>query len=246
VVPELFARQRIAVALAALAAVEIAVVVAIAATHSTDGAASVAIAVVLAPVAVALTALIAHRIAGEHFALAAAAVYIVLPFLGSRYMFPAYRGTFDARALPALVGLREAQLFALGVACAAVVAFAPRVVAGLGGLVVFAVAAVAWIGHTGALIPGLHETAWSITLLKWFVLAGILGAMLRSFWLGTALGGWLVAAILWAAHRGYDDAIFWRSLAVATPAAAVLLSSLVLLVPRLRPAARRAPAPSEH
>lgn len=245
-VPELFARQRVALALGALAVVEIAVVVAIAATHSTDGAASIVIAVALAPIAIAMTSLVAYRIAGERFAVVAAAVYVVLPFLGSRYMFPAYRSTFNTRALPTLVGLREAQLLAVGVAFAAFAAFAPRIVAGAGGLVAFVVAAVAWIGHTGALIPGLHETAWSITLLKWFVLAGILGALMRSFWLGTALGGWLVAAVLWAAHRGYDDAVFWRSLAVATPAAAVLLSSLVLLVPRLRPAARRAPAPSER
>jgi hypothetical protein len=247
VVPELVARHRVAIgAVGALAAVEVAVVVAVAATHATDGVASVAVAVVLAPVAVALTAIIAGRIAGERFAVAAAAVYVVLPYFGNRYMLGVYRGTFDERALPALVGLRESLVFAVGVVCAAAVAFAPRALAAAGGMLAFVIAAAAWLGETGALIPGLHETVWSITMLRWLVLAGILGVLLRSALLATAVGGWLLAAGFWAAHRGYDDAVFWRSLAVAAPAAAVLLSSLALLVPRLRPARSRSAAPNER
>jgi hypothetical protein len=245
VVPELLARQR--VALGALAAAEVAIVVAVAATHTTGGAGSIAVALVLAPVAVELTALVAARIAGDHFAVAAAAVYCVLPFLGNRYMFIVYRPTFDAQALPALVGLQKPLVFAVGVACAAIVAFAPRVVAAAGGLLAFVVALAVWhLGGTGRLLDGLHETAWSITLLKWFVLAGIIGVLLRSPLLAAAVGGWLLAAILWAAHRGYDDAVFWRSIAVAAPAAAVLLSALALLVPRLRRAPTQATAPSGH
>jgi hypothetical protein len=243
VVPELLTRQR--VKLGALAAVEVAVVAAVAATQTTDGTVSIIVALVLAPVAVALTALIAGRIAGERFAVAAAAVYVVLPFLGNRYMLGVYRGTFDARALPALVGLRESVVFALGVACAAVVAFAPRVVAAAGGVLALVVATATWqFDGTGELTPGLHETVWSITLLKWLVLAGILGVLLRSPMLGLALGGWFLAATLWAAHRGYADAVFWQSLAVAAPAAAVLLSSLALLVPQLRPERGRAATPT--
>ena len=61
-----------------------------------------------------------------------------------------------------------------------------------------------------------------------------------------AIGGWLLAAIVWAAHRGYADAVFWESIAVAVPAGALVLSSLGLLVPRLRPERAREPVPSEH
>ena len=244
-VPELLGRHRVAVgAVGALAAVEVAVVVAVAATQTTDGALAIVIALVLAPVAVAATAAIAGRIGGERIAVAAAAVYVVLPFFGNRYMTGGYRGTFDARALPALVGLRDSLVFAVGVACAAVVAFAPRVVAAAGGMLALVVSAAAWQLGGKTLIPGLHETVWSITLLKWLVLAGIIAVLLRSVFLAAAVGGWLLAATIWAAHRGYDDAVFWRSLAVATPAAAVLLSSLALLVPRLRPARSRAAAPN--
>ena len=54
------------------------------------------------------------------------------------------------------------------------------------------------------------------------------------------LAGWLALALGLAAQRGYDDAAFWQSLALAAPAIAVLLSSLWLLVPPLR----LAPAPT--
>ena len=82
--------------------------------------------------------------------------------------------------------------------------------------------------------------------IEWLLVAGILGVLLRAPLLGLAIGGWLLAVILWGAHRGYADAVFWQSLAAAVPAGALVLSSLALLVPRLRPAKRRAPAPSEH
>src|SRR5439155_1591197 len=168
-----------------------------------------------------------------------------LPLLASRYMLGTYRGTFDANALPALVGLRHTATFAAGLALAAGAAFAPRRVAAAGGAVALMAAAATWqLDGVSALRPALHETIWSITLLEWLVVAGILGALLRSPLLGTAVGGWLLAAALWAAHRGYDGAVFWRSFAIAAPAAAVLLSSLALLVPRPWADRPRAAAPS--
>jgi hypothetical protein len=245
VVPGVFTRQR--VALGALAAVEVALVVAIAATHRTSGVPSIAAALVLAPLAVAVTAAIADRIAGERFAVGSAAVFVILPLLANRYMLGTFRGTFDAGALPALVGLRHAGVFALGIAIAAAVALAPRLAAAAGGAVAFVVAAVVWqFDGVSALRPGLHETVWSITMLEWLVVAGILGVLLRSPLLATAVGGWFLAGALWAAQRGYDGALFWRSLAVTAPAAAVLLSSLALLVPRRRPERSPAQAPSAH
>jgi hypothetical protein len=245
VVPELLRRQRIAVG--ALAAAELVVVALVAATQPTDGALSVVAALVLAPVAVAATAALAGRIGSDRFGVGAAAVYVLLPLLGNRYMLPTYRGTFDARALPPLVGVQHTLVFALGVAAAVAVVLAPRAFAAAGGALAFVVTAVVWqFAGVGQLRPGLHETVWSIAFIEWLLLAGILAALLRAPLLGLAVGGWLSAAILWGAHRGYGDAVFWRSLAVALPAGAVLLSSLALLAPRLRPAGSRAPSPSRR
>ena len=244
-VSELRSRQGLAVA--ALAAAALVVVALVAATQDTDGAVSVVVALLLAPVAVGATARIGGRISGPRFAVAAAAVYVVLPFLANRFMLFDYRATFDALALPALVGVQHTWVFAIGVAVAVAIAFLPRAFAAVGGVLAFVIAAAAWqFEGVGRLQPAFHESVWSVTLLEWLLVAGILGALLRAPLLALAVGGWLLAAILWGAHRGYADALFWQSLAVAVPAGALVLSSLALLVPRLRPAKRRAPAPSEH
>jgi hypothetical protein len=174
-------------------------------------------------------------------------VLVLLPLLGNRYMLSTYRSTFDSRALPSLVGIRHTGVFALGVGITVIAALVPRLAAAVGGAVAFIVAAAIWqFDGVGALRPGLHETAWSITLLEWLVVAGILGVALRSPLLAAAVGGWLLAGLLWAAHEGYHGAVFWRSLAIAAPAAAVLLSSLALLLPPLQPARRPAAAPTER
>ena len=74
-------------------------------------------------------------------------------------------------------------------------------------------------------------------MLEWLPIAGAIGRRGCSWLAGATLGGWLAFAVGHAARQGYDGAAFWQSLSVATPAIAVLLSSLALLVPRLRPAA---------
>ena len=71
-------------------------------------------------------------------------------------------------------------------------------------------------------------------MLEWFIVAGFIGAARRNGWLALALVGWLLAIILHAAHVGYDNAAFWQSLAAGATLAAVLLTSLALLVPPLR------------
>jgi hypothetical protein len=223
------------------------VVALVAAKEPNGGAASVVLAVALAPVAVAATAALGARVAGDRFAVGAAAAYVVLPLLANRFMVSTYRGTFDARALPALVGTQHTILFAAGVAAALAGAVVPRLVAAAGGVLASLTAGAVWqFEGLGGLPPGFHETVWSVSLLEWLLAAGVLGILLRAPLLGLAVGGWLCAAILWGAHRGYGDADFWRSLAVAAPAAAVAFSSLALLAPRLRPARRRAAAPSER
>jgi hypothetical protein len=244
VVPRVLARQR--VALGALALADAIAVAAVAAMHR-PSAAGLVVALLLTPVAVGATATIAARIGGDRFAVGSVAVLVLLPLLGNRFMLSTYRNTFDSRALPSLVGLRHTGVFALGVAIAVIVALAPRLAAAAGGATAVVVAAAVWqFDGVGAVSPGLHETVWSITLLEWLVVAGILAVALRAPLEAAAVGGWLLAGLLWAAHTGYDGAVFWRSLAVTAPAAAVLLSSLALLVPRLRPAQGAAAAPTEH
>jgi hypothetical protein len=225
-------RQR---ALIALMALELAIVAWAAFRYGTDGAAATAGALVLAPVAVWSVATAGSRLGGRPFGLMAAASYALLPALATRYMLGSYRSTFAHEAIPNLLGLRATPWFALGVGITLGVAYAPRVILAAAGVAAASAALIAWgTDPLAGIRAGLHETAWSITLLGWFVLAGFLGAARRSVWLAIALFGWLVAAILHGAHAGYDNAAFWSSLSVAAPAAALLLSSLVLLVPPLR------------
>jgi hypothetical protein len=218
--------------LASLAAAEVAGVGVIGARYGTDGAVSTVVALLLAPVAVYLTYALAKRLGGERFGFAAAAVYVAVPFLGWLYMLSTYRPTFAHEAMPDLVGLRATPWFAFGLAFGVCALFRPLAVglAALGG-----VELVSGWGHLGAIRAGLHETAWSITMLAWLPIAGAIGAGRQSWFRALALAGWIAFAVGHAARQGYDDAAFWQSLSIATPAIAVLLSSLVLLVPRLRP-----------
>jgi hypothetical protein len=223
------------VAIAALAAVEVAVVALIAHAYGTDGTVSTIVALLLAPVAVLLTAALARRSAGRAYGVAAAATYVALPLLANRFMLPTYRSTFDRQVVPDLVGLRGTGWFVLGLLVTTVLAFAPRRVTAAAGVAAAVAAIVVWgTGDLSAIRGGLHETAWSITLLEWLVVAGVIGLARRDPWRAAAAGGWVVAVTLHAAHRGYDNGAFWESLSAAGPTLAVLLSALGLLVPPLR------------
>ena len=233
--------------LAAAGCAAVVAVAAIAHDQPTDGALAVVAALVLAPVAVAVTALAAWRLAGPKAATAAAVVYVLLPLLGNRMMLGTYRSTFDRHALPALVGLHATGTFALGLVLVAVAALAPARVAAAGGAALAVVALVLWGGSLGTLPPHFHETVWSVTFAEWLIVASVLGAMRRSVERGVAFGGIAIAVIAFGAHRGYDNGLFWATLAAAAPAAAVLLTSLWFLVPGRRPArAPQVPARPGH
>jgi hypothetical protein len=236
-------------ALGGCAAVEILLVAALAATKPTDGAVSVVIALLLAPVAVSAVAATARRLAGGWFPIGAAAVYVLLPLAATRFFLPVYHPVFDRHVLPALVGLQETWVFLLGVLIVAALSVLPRAVAAVAAVVAVIVALAVWgLGDLGGLRSDLHETAWSVTFPEWLIVASILGAMLRSAAIGGALGAVLAATLLHASHQPYDDGDFWRALGVAAPAAAVLVSSVALLVPPLRRTRAAAPAqaPSGH
>ena len=173
----------------------------------------------------ALTWRLADRLAGPRFANLAAAVYVLLPGLAALTMLGTYRSTFLHRAVPNLVGLRGTPWFVLGLAIGAAALF--RVAAPVLAVAGLVLLITSW-DDLGAIRIGLHETAWSISMLEWLAVAGVVGAALRSRVRAAGLAGWLALALGLASRRGYDDAAFWQSLALAAPAIAVLLSSLWL------------------
>jgi hypothetical protein len=214
----------------------------VAATLGNDGAPAILVAAIAGPVAVLAAARTGERLAPGYFGAACAWVFVLAPFAATAFFVGGYRHTWLHDVLPDLVGARSAGWFALGAAIGVAVAVAPARLAGALGVAAAAVGLLLWGIHPLAAVrAGVHETGWSVTLLEWLPVAGMIGAARRSPFLSAALGGWLVALVLYGAHRGYENGEFWPSLTAALPAIAVLLSSLWLLVPRLRPA--RAPAP---
>jgi hypothetical protein len=203
---------------------------------------AVAAGIVLGQATVVGVAFSGRRLASLGFGAAAAAVYALLPLLGIAYSLATYRHTFVHAALPVLVGLRHPAWFAIGAATTLVFAFLPRQLLALAGLAAVVAGLVAWgTAPLTDLRAGLHETAWSITFGEWALLAGLIGAARRSALMAVGLGGWVVFVVLRAAAQGYADAAFWKALAPATPAVALLLTALWFLVPRLRPT----PSPSQ-
>jgi hypothetical protein len=196
-----------------------------------------AVAIVLGQITVVGIAFSGRRLSGPRFGAVAATVYAALPLLGTAYTLTTYRHTFVHEALPALVGLRHPLVFAVGAATALVFAFVPRPLLAVAGACAGVAGLAIWgVGPLSDIRNGLHETAWSITFAEWALLAGILGVARRSGLFAVGLGGWIAFVLLRAAAQGYADAAFWKGLAPAMPALALLLSALWFLVPRLRPA----------
>lgn len=230
--------------LGALALVDVLVVAVVAHRYGNSGALATVAALVLAPCGVLATSRAATRLGGARFGLFAAAVYTALPVIGRAYMLGTYRSTFLHGALPSLLGLRSPGWLALGIVAVLALGAAPQTALAAAGAVLGAWSVVRYGVHDlDAIRLGLHETAWSIAMAEWVVVAGLLGAALRSWRLAAGLAGILAYAILRAAHHGYDNAAFWKNLAVGMPALALLLSSTVLLVPRLRRAEQPATSP---
>jgi hypothetical protein len=224
-----------------------AVVVGIAATQPTDGALSVIVAVLLAPLAVLAVSRTAARLARGWFPIAAAFVYVALPLAANRFFLPTYRPTFDRHVLPALVGLQETWTFVLGVLIVLTLSVVPRGVAATGGAVLLVAAIALWgLGDLSVWQPSVHETGWSVAFPEWLLVASVLGAMMRSPAIGGALAAVVIAALLHATHQQYYSGAFWQAFAVAAPSAAVLVSSVALLVPPLRRARAATPAQTQQ
>jgi hypothetical protein len=243
-----FRPSRLAAPLAALAVLGVAAVAELAARRPNDGALSVVIALLLAPVAVLCVVVIGARLAGPRFGIAAGLVYVVLPFLARYYFYGPFVEVFKRDVAPALVGLRSTSWFVLGVAIAVAIALDRVRVTAVAGAVALVVALVLWVDTDWTtLYNNFHETMWSPTLISLLPIACVLAVGLRSPELATALAGWIGFFILRGIHQPYASGGFWRSFAAATPAAALLLTSLVLLVPPLGSLwSRAAPARPPH
>jgi hypothetical protein len=227
--------MRRATPLALPTAAALLVVIAVATSTHHRAPLQVVVALVLAPLATWATAAAARRVAGPRFATAAAWVYAALPLLGIAYSLVPYRHIFKHEALPTVVGLHRPWLLALGVGCAAAFAFAPTAVVAAAGVVAAIVAVVAWGVHPlDGLRSSLHESAWSITLGEWALVAGVIGIGRRAPLLAVGAAGWLAFAVLRGSAVGYGGGGFWKALALATPVLALTVTALVLLVPPLR------------
>lgn len=233
--------------IAALAVVELAVVLEVdrRGVARPFGTAALIASLVLSPLAVAVAARLARRVAGPRFAVAAAVIYVLQPFVARAYSYGPFVAVHDHTIIPAALGLRHTWLLGVGVGVGLVLGVAPRWLAGPAGVVAAAIACVLWLGGGWTdLFDNLHESAWSPTLLAFLPVAAVIAVARRTPLLAAALGGWLAVAILRGLHRPYESGGFWLSLVAAAPAIAALLSALPLLVPRLRlPAAARAPRP---
>ncbi|HEY6962561.1 MAG TPA: hypothetical protein VI408_11785 [Gaiellaceae bacterium] len=208
-------------------------------SHGFD--AEILLALLLSCAACAATWAAARRIAGGRYALGAAWIYALLPALGIVYVLAGFRHTFVHDELPILVGLAQPWRLAIGAAAVAVVAFAPpRAVAAAGVAAAVVALAVSGTGGLASVQGGIHESGWSTALLEWLFVAGTAGAAFRSPWLGVGAGGWVAAVVVAAADGGYEGGRFWGELATATPGIAILVTSIALLVPRLRPVRRPA------
>jgi hypothetical protein len=222
-----------------LAAVQVAAVAGVAVTGTTGGTVSVVAALVLAPVGVWAVAAAGARVAGPPFGLAAAIVFVLLPHVARAYFYGAYDKVYADDVLPNLVGLRATWTYAVGIAAAIAFRFAPRAFVAAAGAVAAAAALAAWgTGELAGVKANLHETGWSPGLLEWLPVAGAVGAARKAPLLAIGLFGWLLFVVLRAADAPYGNGAFWRELAPALPAAALLVAGVALLVPRVRTGAR--------
>ena len=206
---------------------------------------AVVAALVLGPVAALATARLAGRVAGRSYAIGAAWTFVLLPLVATAFFASGYRHTWLHVVLPQLVGVRAPSSYALGVALVLGASFLPARAAALGGAAAAATALFVYgASALGDVRIGIHETGWSVSFAEWLPLAGVVGVARRAPLFAVALFGWLAFFALRGADRGYEGGAFWAALAPAMPAAALLVSALALLVPRMRPAPRPDHAPT--
>jgi hypothetical protein len=82
---------------------------------------------------------------------------------------------------------------------------------------------------------GIKEHFWSLRVIEWLVIAGLVGLGRRSVTMLLVVGGWFAAFVVTKAtyqHASIDDASVFRIMMPSYPAFVLLLGSLVFLLPR--------------
>jgi hypothetical protein len=208
---------------------------AVAAAYGTGGFLSLVGGLVLGPITVVATRRAARRFAGHGYGVAAGWAFVALPMVAVLFFTSAYRTTWTHDILPSLVGVRGTGWYALGTLLAVVASFASaRILAALGAIGVASGLVAYGTGNLSDVRVGIHETGWSVALSEWLLVAGAIGVARRSVLTAVGIAGWFVFFALRAASEGYDAGAFWAALAPALPAAALLVTSIGLLVPPLR------------
>ncbi len=94
---------------------------------------------------------------------------------------------------------------------------------------------------------GIKEHFWSMRVVEWLVIAGLVGLSRRSLTAALVVGGWFAAFVVTKATYQYasvDDASVFRVMMPAYPAFILLLASLVYLFPGRHRARFEAAQPS--
>jgi hypothetical protein len=82
---------------------------------------------------------------------------------------------------------------------------------------------------------GIKEHFWSLRVIEWIVVAGLIGLARRSVTMLLVVGGWFAAFVLTKgtyAQAGIEDASLFRIMMPSYPAFVLLIASLVFLFPR--------------
>ena len=96
--------------------------------------------------------------------------------------------------------------------------------------------------NLGANMAQIREFFWSMRLVEWLPLAGLVAVARASLAKAAFLGGWLAAFVFikgTSGSTGVQNATFWRLLMPAWPAYLLLAVSLPLLVPGVARALKR-------
>ena len=206
-----------------------------------------AVSLALIGAATALAVAAAFRVGGVAFAALAATVWVALPAA-----LPFWRGDFRPHyrdeVLPALYGLDGRSRLAVGVLLLAGLVLAlGRTTAERAGAAACAAAAGVVASATFGLHPlafhwhdltsnllQIREYGWSVRLVEYLPLAGLVGALRRSRLFGCLLGAWLlVAVVLPMAHArpgGFPVSLL-RATVPGLPAYLLLTACIVYLVP---------------